>query len=197
MSDEVKLNKRKLNKTEISLIVVACVLFVLIILSFTGSSIIKSAAKNSSGTPVSSTTVNEILYKLMPKEVEGAVTIDEESHPVTFYLERNENFDPENDEGMNYYNVYYIDDEGNEVNTDENGNFESGVPETKFEVLFGFSLKAMEKINKIVDTIKIIRIVLIILFVFDLIALWFVEFSMSEDRKKEQYKKQPKKRKSK
>lgn len=193
MSDEIKLNKRKLSGTEKTFIALACILFVLIVVSFTGTSIIKSAAKGTNAASFSPTTVNELLYKLMPKEVEGAVTIGDVSHPVTFYLEKNENFDPETDEGINYYNVYYLDDNGNRVNTDEEGNFESGVPETKFEVLFGFSLKAMEKINKIVDVMRIIRIVMVFLFVLDLIALWYTEFSISEDQKKAQYQKQAKK----
>ncbi len=192
MSDEIKLNKRKLSGTEKTFIALACILFVLIVVSFTGT-IIKSAAKGTNAASLSPTTVNELLYKLMPKEVEGAVTIDNVKHPVTFYLERNESFDPETDEGINYYNVYYLDDNGNRVNTDEEGNFESGVPETKFMVIFGFVGKAMEKIDKIVDVMRIIRIVMIILFVLDLIALWFTEFSISEDQKKAQYQKQPKK----
>ncbi len=197
--NEIKLKKRKLTGGEKTTITIACILFVLIIISFFGTNILNAVSNRSADAAMSSKLVNNLFYELMPKEAEGAVTFGEDREnptPVTFYVEKNPDFDYDNDEGIDYFNFYYYDEQGNKVCTTEDGTFESGANETKFEVLFGFTLKTAEKVGKIIDVFKIVRIILVILFFIDLIVLWFIEFSISEDAKKAKaYGKKPKKKK--
>lgn len=197
MNDNVvKLNKRKFTGGEKATIIVAAVLtfalLVTIAISVTFAVFTNRIQKGMfSG---NSTTLSEAcqkLYNIMPKELDGTVSYsNSDKRPVRYYLVVNENFDEESGDIVQFFNFYYIDEYDNTVEMNEDGRFESGVNEDRFQVLVGFAGTLAKRLSTIRDNVFYVRIAIIAAIIVDLIVLWYIEFSRAEDEKKRAINKQ-------
>ena len=197
MNDNVvKLNKRKFTGGEKATIIVAAVLtfalLVTIAVSATFAVFTNRIEKGaSSGEATSLSEACKKIYFLMPKELDGEVSYSSSDvRPVKYYLVVNENFDEESGDIVQFFNFYYVDDYDNTVEMNEDGKFESGVNEDRFQVLTGFALTTVKNLSTLRTTVVYIRIAVIAAIIVDLIVLWYIEFSRAEDEKKRAINKQ-------
>lgn len=97
---------------------------------------------------------SELLLMIMPEEV------TDESTGRTYYIEKNENYDPDSEAPLDAFTYYYFDADGNRVEvpngtyTDENG--------TVTQVALGFLLSAGQTIKTIKTVLSYVLAVVII-----------------------------------
>ncbi len=125
-----------------------------------------------------------LMYSLMPKELEGEFENEEgETYNITFYLRKNTDYDSKSDSDiMNAFEVYYYDDNGEEVNLGSTGTYEASNQTVNPLILFMY--KAGEKLNVVKKAVKIGIGIFAAVLIVVLIVIWFVSFSKQEDAKK-------------
>jgi len=125
-----------------------------------------------------------LLYSLMPKELEGEFENDKgETYKIMFYLRKNPNYDSKNDSDiMNAFEVYYYDDNGEEVNLGSTGTYEASNQTINPLILFMY--KAGEQLGEIKKNVKLGVGIFVAVLIVALIIIWFIVFSKQEDAKK-------------
>lgn len=125
-----------------------------------------------------------LMYSLMPKELEGEFENDKgELYKITFYLRKNPNYDSKTDSDvMNAFEVYYYDDNGEEVNLGSTGAYEASNQTVNPLILFIY--KAGEQLDDIKKDVKLGVGIFIAVLIFALIVIWFIVFCKQEDANK-------------
>lgn len=140
---------------------------------------------------VEAKTTNGLINLLMPDSITGGAEADHVSG-MTFYREKNKDYNPIKDEPISAFNYYYKTDEGKRIDL-ENGVFypadfyneaKKGQVQPVY-VFAGFYFKAYENwkvVKRVVGTV-ITLVCLAIVGVF--IYLWYLSWCKREDAKKE------------
>lgn len=154
-------------KTKIAATTISVILILTIICGIVVSTISTDSASASA------------MYMFMPKELEGEF----DGEKVTFYLRKNAEYNPkENSDVMTAFEVYYYDDNGEEVNLGSTGMFEAS--NQTINPLLLFLVKAGEKFQTLKSIVKKVVITLVVLLIVALIVIWFIVDSRREDEKK-------------
>ena len=135
---------------------------------------------------------------------------DSDGKEVTFYIEENKDYDSEKDDPIDAYSIYYFKDEKSEEKTYlENGvymtdtEYAESVKQGKdtgktdangakynegvgANVITGFMFEARANANKVSTVFKVLVAVFAICCVAYLIYLWYLNWSVRYDKKKEQ-----------
>ncbi len=97
---------------------------------------------------------SELLLMIMPEE------LTDESTGITYYVEKNGNYDPENQAPLDAFSFYYFDADGNRVEvpngtyTDENGQ--------DTQVALGFMVSAGKTVNTIKTVLSYVLTVVVL-----------------------------------
>ena len=176
MAMENKPEKKKKTKQQKAAIIIGITLLVLFIITISARFAISS----------SSPFYNDYLIMLMPESIDTEF----DGKDMTFYVEKNKDFDKNKDMPITAFSVYYY--EGNDTSTKkiylENGSTLKGENESTNLMVLNFLADSTITDRIIRQTIKDAIIVLCVLTVFYLIYIWYLIWSRNYDKKKERNK---------
>lgn len=179
-------NKKDLKtyKLIIAMTIFASIIIALIVgISLVGSYTIQAEATNS------------ILNLVMDKEITDT-NKDSVSYGMTFYCEKNKDYNPKEDMPIDAFKYYYLDEDGKRIDLSEGmyfpASYYSDEKDAKKDVVYvciGFYQTALENLQTVKKVMKIVVAVFSCLMVVAFIYVWYRIWSKREDEKAEMQKK--------
>lgn len=118
---------------------------------------------------------SNIMYLFMPK----AITGHDNGNEITFYVEKNKDFNPKKDAPLNAYKIYYYDKNDKRVDTYQ-GHYKS--PTNQIEAGLGFLISAKKNMNIFGNFLKVVLSAAALVAIVLLILLWYKLWNKKMDR---------------
>lgn len=108
---------------------------------------------------------------------------------ITFYSEKNKDFDAKENQPLDAYTVYYFDEGGKKIVL-ENGEYATGElnekgKEKKENITLAFLILTQVRFRKIQAVLKVVAIVYAVIVLAYLIYIWYLSWSRRYDKQKE------------
>lgn len=137
---------------------------------------------------------NGFLTLIMPKQIEAIDQTGDGQYTngMVFYREKNEDYNPKEDEPINAFNYYHLSPEGKKIYL-KNGVYyppEYYMKDRKEEVApaqvyLGFYLKAMDNIKTIKNIVSVVVTLVILALIAFGIYLWYLSWRKREEAKRQ------------
>lgn len=128
---------------------------------------------------------NAFIFALMPSQIEG--TAEEGTEGVTFYVEKNKEYDANKDEPINAFSYYMLTSEGEKVYLEDGvfypaSNYMEGNKEVEsVPVYLDFYLQIIQKVQIIKNVVTVLITLLCIALGVGLIYIWYRSWCRRED----------------
>lgn len=129
---------------------------------------------------------SKIVVAFMPK----SMVCEDNGREIKFYIEENKDYNPEKDEPIAAWNVYYFDEVGNRTDLPD-GHYQTTT--ANMQLTIGFLLEAEQNFHILGNVLSVILALIIIAVIGFLIYLWYKSWCRREDKKRELLKQAEKK----
>lgn len=166
MSDNKKINTKKLKKILIPIGIILVVFLSMFLIIRANSNAI----------------LTRLVYSAMPE----SHVVETQDGTFEYFVEYNEDFDPKEDSEnpLQAYTYYYYDDNGQKVDMGPDAvYYDADGNENSLDMVF--VLRIMEKLEKIEKVLPKVMWTLIVVAIVGLLVLWFFRWSKKQDLEKE------------